>query len=153
MQAMRARIADALRDAEAGDDPVRTATLRLVLTALRDRERAARRDDGPAELTDEEAIALMRRMLAHREKSMADYEQAAQMDLADRERREARILAEFLPRPLTDAEADAAVSRAIAETGASSIRDMGKVMAHLKRKYPGRLDFAATSARVKTALA
>lgn len=153
MKTMRARVAATLAEAEAGNDPVRTQLLRLLAAALRDREQAAKRDESTPDMTDEEAYALLRRMIAHREQSAAAYEEAAQMDLAERERREVEVIAEFLPKRLTTAELDAAIARAIAETGASSIRDMGRVMARLRAKYPGRLDFATTSARVKTALA
>lgn len=150
---MRSRISNALKEAMKDGDPVRVSTLRLMLAALKDREIAARQDDGPDELAEAEVYALFSRMVRQREESRRTYEQAARMELAEREGREAEIIAEFLPRKLSAEEITAAVAQAIEETGASSIREMGKVMAALKSRYTGQMDFAAASAKVKAALA
>ncbi|MEL6218712.1 MAG: GatB/YqeY domain-containing protein [Pseudomonadota bacterium] len=149
---MRTRISNALKDAMRGGEAVRVSTLRLMLAALKDREIALRGDDGQEGLSDADALALLARMVKQREESIATYEQAARMELADRERREVEIIQEFLPKPLSADEVEAAVSAAIAAAGAQSIRDMGKVMAALKRDFTGRMDFAAASSRVKAAL-
>jgi hypothetical protein len=149
---MRARITEALKDALKAGDPVRVSTLRLMLAALKDREIALRGDEGPSTLDEAEALRLLSRMVRQREDSIASYEQAARMELAERERREIDIISEFLPKPLSEEEVDRAVAEAIAETGASSIRDMGKVMAALKAGHAGRMDFARASAKVKAAL-
>ncbi|MEO0620994.1 MAG: GatB/YqeY domain-containing protein [Pseudomonadota bacterium] len=149
---MRTRISNALKDAMRGGEAVRVSTLRLMLAALKDREIALRGDDGQEGLSDADALVLLARMVKQREESIATYEQAARMELADRERREVEIIQEFLPKPLSADEVEAAVSEAIAAAGAQSIRDMGKVMAALKRDFTGRMDFAAASSRVKAAL-
>lgn len=149
---MRTRISAALKDAMREGDKVRTGTLRLMLAALKDREIALRADEGQDSLGEAETLALLARMVRQREESIATYERAARMELADQERREIEIIQEFLPKPLSDDEVEAAVAATIAAEEASSIRDMGKVMAALKRAYTGRMDFAAASARVKAAL-
>ncbi|WP_285671597.1 GatB/YqeY domain-containing protein [Paralimibaculum aggregatum] len=148
------RISDALKEALRDKNQVRVSTLRLMLACLKDREIALRANDGGDDgMPDSEVAAILSRMVKQRGESAAAYEEAARMELAERERQEARIISEFLPKKLTDKEIDAAVRAAIAETSASSIRDMGKVMAALKARYTGRMDFADASARVKAALA
>ena len=149
---MRSRIQAALKEALRSNDSLRVSTLRLMLAALKDREIALRAEDGPETLDDAQVLALLARMVKQREESAATYEQAARMELAESERREAQIISEFLPKPLSEAEAEGAIREAIAATEADSIRDMGKVMAWLKANYPGRMDFAAAGARVKAAL-
>lgn len=151
---MKARISGALKDALRNKDQIRISTLRLMLACLKDREIALRAEDGPEEeLPEAEAIALLARMVKQRAESAAAYEEAARMELAEQEREEARIISEFLPKQLSEREVERAVDAAIAETGAESIRDMGKVMAALKSRYQGQMDFAAASAQVKAALA
>lgn len=151
---MKTRIADALKDAMRSRDEVRVSTLRLVLACLKDREIALRAEEGvESGLPEAEALALLTRMVKQRAESAATYEQAARMELAELERREARSIEEFLPRPLSEPEVARAVQAAIAETGASSIRDIGRVMAALKARHQGRMDFGEASALVKDALA
>ncbi|MGF1501938.1 MAG: GatB/YqeY domain-containing protein [Paracoccaceae bacterium] len=149
---MRARITDALKEAMRSGDPIRIGMLRLMIAALKDREAALRMRDGPDELVDADVIALLSRMIAQREVSVATYEQAGRMELAEQERAEIKVIREFLPRPLTEDEVRAEIRKVIEETGANSVRDMGKVMATLKARHAGRMDFAAASAAVKTAL-
>ena len=150
---LRARINEALREAMLAKDKLRTSTLRLMLAAIRDRDIARRAEEGADGLDDSEIQALLARMVKQREESAAVYESAGRMELAESERAEIEIIREFLPKPMSDAEIDRAVAAAIEETGASSIRDMGKVMAALKAKHAGRMDFTAASQRVKAALA
>ncbi len=151
---LKTRISDALKDALREQDPLRISTLRLMLACLKDREMARRAEDGVDDtLPEAEARALLARMVRQRADSAAAYDEAARMELAEQERAEARVIQEFLPRQLSDGEVAEAVAAAIEETGAGSIRDMGKVMAALKARYQGRMDFAAASARVKDALA
>ncbi|MCL5777128.1 GatB/YqeY domain-containing protein [Limibaculum sp. FT325] len=125
--------------------------MRLMLAAIRDRDRSLGGDEG-RRLDEPETIALLARMIAQRETSIADYEEAGRMEEAERERDEIAIIRQFLPRPLTGEEYDAAIRNAIAETQATSIRDMGKVMGLLRNRYPGRIDFCDANARVKAAL-
>ncbi len=149
---MRTRIQTALKEAMHDGDSLRVSTLRLMLAALKDREIALRAEDGPDALDDGQVMALLARMVKQREESAATYEEAARMELAESERREAQIILEFLPKPLSEAETADAIRSAIDTTGAASIRDMGKVMAWLKLHYAGRMDFTAAGARVKSAL-
>ena len=149
---IRDRIESALKDAEEAGDEVRCCMMRLVLAAIRDRDRALDAEEGTGRLDEQETIALLSRMIAQREDSIAEYEEAGRMEEAERERAEIRILREFLPRPLSSDECDAAIRGAIAETQATTIRDMGKVMSFLRRRYPGRIDFCDANARVKAAL-
>ncbi|MEM1346045.1 MAG: GatB/YqeY domain-containing protein [Pseudomonadota bacterium] len=149
---MRRKIATALQEALEQDDALRIGTLRLILAALRDREASLGHDDGPGELDERSALALLGAMVRQREEAIATLEQSGRMELAERERDEVRVIAEFLPRPLGPEETAQAVEAAIAETGARSIRDVGRVMTALKRRYAGRMDVAAASALVKAAL-
>ncbi|MBK0400800.1 GatB/YqeY domain-containing protein [Limibaculum sp. M0105] len=149
---IRDQIASALKDAEEAGNDVPCCTMRLMLAAIRDRDQALNSDDGGQRLDEPETIALLARMIAQREKSIEEYEQAGRMEEAERERDEIKIIRQFMPRPLTGQEYDAAIRGAIAETQASSIRDMGKVMGVLRSRYPGRIDFCDANARVKAAL-
>ena len=149
---IRRRIETALEDAGPDGDETRTALLRLMLTALRDREAAIAADEGAWELTEEDAMALLERMIRQRSDSVATYERAGKMELAEQERREIAIIREFLPRPLSEEEARREIDRAIRETGATSIRDIGRVVALLKRRFRGRMDFARAAQRVKATL-
>ncbi|MEM9045986.1 MAG: GatB/YqeY domain-containing protein, partial [Pseudomonadota bacterium] len=120
--------------------------------AVKDREIANRGEEGPGDLTEAEALALFDKMVRQREESFATYEEAGRMELAERERAEIAVIKEFLPKPLTGPEIEAAINAAIDQTGANSIRDMGKVMGHLKSRHAGRMDFGAAGAQVKAAL-
>ncbi|MEM7189423.1 MAG: GatB/YqeY domain-containing protein [Pseudomonadota bacterium] len=150
---MRERLQEAIKDAMRAKDSLRLSTLRLMSAALKDQD-IAKRGSGDAEgLTDVEAIKLFAHMVKQRNDSIAAYEEGGRMELAERERAEQTVIREFLPKPLTDTEMQAAVAKAIKETGAESIRDMGKVMGALKAAYPGRMDFGAAGGQVKAALA
>jgi len=149
---IRDQIASALKDAEETGDDVRCCMMRLMMAAIRDRDLALSGDDTSRRLEEPETIALLARMIAQRERSIADYEEAGRMEEAERERAEIEIIRQFMPRPLTGEEYDSAIRGAIAETQATSIRDMGKVMGVLRSRYPGRIDFCDANARVKAAL-
>lgn len=149
---MRDRLTKALQDAVRAKSGVRVSTIRLMLAAIKDREIALKSEDGPSEMTDAEAFALLGRMIKQREESIRSYEQAGRMELAEQERGEIEVIREFLPRPLSEEEAEAAIQAAIARTGASSIRDMGRVMGELKARHAGQLDFGKVGAQVKAAL-
>lgn len=150
---MRDRINAALKEAMLAKDKLRTNTLRLMLAAIRDRDIARRSDESGAEIDDAEIMALLARMVKQREESAAAYETAGRMELAEAERAEIGVIQEFLPKPMSEGEVDRAVDRAIADTGASSIRDMGKVMGLLKSRHAGQMNFAEAGARVKARLA
>ena len=151
---MRERIEQALREAMRSKDTVRICTLRLMLAAIKDRDIALRADEesGDVALDDQGIHRLLGKMVKQREQSAEAYGQAGRMELAAREEAEIAIIREFMPKRMTDREVQNAVSEAIDETGAGSIRDMGKVMGHLKARYPGRMDFGDAGARVKQRL-
>jgi len=149
---IRQKIETALSETAERTDPVRRAVLRLMIAALRDREAALAAEDSAQGLSDAEAMRLLRRMTRQRAESMRQYERAGHMELAEQERREIAIIQEFLPRPLTNEDVDREIARAIRETDARSIRDLGRVMGLLKARHPGRMDFVRAGERVKAAL-
>jgi uncharacterized protein YqeY len=149
---MRDRITAALKEAMLAKDKLRTCTVRLMLAAIKDRDIALRSEDGADGLDDAGIRALLAKMVKQREESAATYETAGRMELAETERAEIGVIKDFLPRPLNADEVEAAIKKALAETRASSIRDMGKVMGVLKSQYAGRMDFGAAGGRVKAAL-
>ncbi len=127
----------------------RLSALRLINAAIKDREIAARGEAGAAEVTDADILALLGKMVKQRSESARAFEAGGRAELAAKELAEIAVIEEFLPQQLTGAEVDAAISAAIAEAGATSIRDMGKVMAVLKGKYTGQMDFGAAGAAIK----
>ena len=149
---MRERITTALREAMLAKNKLRTCTVRLMLAAIKDRDIALRSEDGASGLDDAGIMALLAKMIKQREESAATYETAGRMELAESERAEIAVIKDFLPKPLSADEVDSAIKQAMAKTGASSIRDMGKVMGALKSQYPGQMDFGAAGGRVKAAL-
>lgn len=149
---MRERLSSALKQAMKARDQRRLSTLRLINAAIKDRDIAARGSGQQDGVSDDEILAILARMVKQRQESVRAYEEGGRLDLAEQERGEIEVIEEFLPSPLTDAEEDAAIDAVIGEIGAGSVRDMGRVMSALKAKYPGRLDFAATGAKVKTRL-
>ena len=149
---MRTRINSALKSAMKDKDQTRTSTLRLIIAAIKEREIAARGGDDAAELGEEDVTAILSKMVKQREESARAYEEGERPELAKQERDEIKIIREFLPKPLSEDEQDAAVAKAIKEVGADSLKDMGKVMGVLKSRYNGRMDFARAGAAVKTAL-
>lgn len=150
---MRERIGAALKDAMKSKDAARLSTLRLINAAIKDKDIALRGEGGDATVGDAEVLAILGRMVKQRQESARAYEEGGRLELAEKELAEIRVIEDFLPRQLTPAEIEAAVRAAIAETGATSIRDMGKVMAALKAKYTGQMDFGAVGPMVKDALA
>lgn len=149
---MRDAINEAMKTALKARDARRTATLRAISAAIKDRDIAVRTENrGP--ITNEEILTLIQKMVKQREESFAIYAQAGRTDLATVEKEEIDILNEFLPKGLSEAEVDDAIRAAIAKTGAEGGKDMGKVIASLKADYPGRIDFSKASAKVKAALA
>ena len=147
---MRERFTEMLKTAmKAGDKP-RVATMRLIQAALKDRDIEAR---GVGKtVSDDDILALLQKMVKQRQDSIALYVQGGRVDLADQERAEIAIIAEFLPRAMDEAEVAAAIREAIAQTGAASPKDMGKVIGALKAKFAGRMDFGKVSPAVKAAL-
>lgn len=150
---MRERINAALKDAMRAKEADRLSTLRLINAAIKDREIAQRGEGEGSEPVGEDAIlAILGKMVKQRIESVRAYEEGGRVELADKERAEIRVIEEFLPRQLTEAEVGAAIDAAIAEVGATSIRDMGRVMAVLKGRFTGQMDFAKAGGAIKARL-
>ena len=148
---MRETITAALKTATKAQDKRRISTLRLISAAIKDRDIAAR-TAGKGEATDAELLELFAKMIKQREESEKIYRDAGRAELAQQEAEEIAIIREFLPKQLSEADTQKAIAAAIAEAGASSVKDMGKVMAALKSHYAGQMDFAKASALVKAKL-
>jgi uncharacterized protein len=148
---MRETITAALKHATKAQDKRRMSTLRLVSAAIKDRDIAAR-TAGKTEATDAELLELFAKMIKQREESQKIYADAGRAELAKQESDEIAIIREFLPQQLSDKEMEKAVAAAIAETGAASVKDMGKVIAALKASHAGQMDFARASALLKAKL-
>src|SRR3954447_2706669 len=150
---LRASIADGLKAAMKQGDKRRVSTLRLVQAAIKDRDIAGRTEGPDAGISDAEIVEVLAKMLKQRQESLDIYEKAGRQDLATQEREEIAIIQGYMPKQLTQDEVASAVKAAIAETGAASLKDMGKVMAALKARHAGQMDFGKAGAAVKSALA
>jgi len=148
---MRETITAALKDATKARDARRVSTLRLVSAAIKDRDIAAR-TAGKDQASDAELLELLAKMIKQREESQKIYAEAGRSELAAQEGEEVAIIREFLPKQLSDEDMAKAIDEAIAEAGASSVKDMGKVMGALKGRYAGQMDFGKASAAVKAKL-
>lgn len=148
----RTRVNEALKQAMKDKATERLCTLRLINAAIKDREIAARGDGEEGGIGDEDILAILGRMTKQRKESARAYEEGGRLDLAEREISEIAVIEEFLPKQLSEQEVTEAVRDAVSETGAESIRDMGKVMGALKAKYTGRMDFGKVGPLVKDQL-
>ncbi len=146
---LRGKLNDALKEAMRAKDADRLSTLRLINAAIKDRDIARRGEGKEGGVEDAEILAILGKMVKQRQESARAYEEGGRLELAEKERAEIAVIEDFLPRQLTEEEAEAAIQAAIREVGASSIRDMGKVMAVLKAKYTGQMDFGSVGAKVK----
>lgn len=154
---MRERINDEIKIAMKGGDKARLSTLRMINAAIKDRDIAARVDSsgkasGVEKVGDEELLQLLQKMVKQRRESIETYRSAGREELVAQESAEIEVIEDFLPKQMSDDEVARAVDEAIASSGAESVKDMGKVMAELKGKYAGRMDFGKASGRVKAAL-
>ena len=147
---LRDRINEAMKAAMRAKDSARLSTIRLMTAAIKDRE-IALRASGEA-LGDGDVLALMGKMVNQRQESARVYGEGARPELAAKELAEVAVIEEFLPKPLSALETSAAIEAAIAGVGATSLRDMGKVMAVLKENHAGQMDFAAAGALIKARL-
>jgi len=148
---MRERFTQEMKDAMRAGDKRKLATVRLIQAALKDKDIEAR-GAGKGQASDEEILGLLQKMIKQRQESAGIYEQAGRAELAQQEKEEAEIIASFLPKQMDEAEVRVAIEAAIGETGAGSMKDMGKVIAALRAKYAGRMDFAKASGLVKEML-
>ena len=149
---LRERLQAALKDAMRAKEADRLSTLRLINAAIKDREIAARGDADASDIGEADILAILGRMVKQRQESARAYEEGERPELAKKELNEIKVIEEFLPRQLSADEVETAVVWALAEVNAASIRDMGRVMAVLKGKYTGQMDFGAVGPMVKDRL-
>lgn len=149
---LRERISAGLKQAMRDKAADRLSTLRLITAAIKDRDIAARGDGSEDGVTDTDILAILGKMVKQRHESARAYEEGGRLDLSERERAEVGVIEEFLPRQLTATEITAAIDATVAALAATSIRDMGRVMADLKARYTGQMDFGAVGPMVKDRL-
>lgn len=149
---LRDRLQAALKDAMRAREADRLSTLRLINAAIKDREIALRGEPGEVEVADPEILGILGKLVKQRQESARAFEEGGRLELAEKELAEVRVIEEFLPRQLSAEEVQAVIGAAIAEIGASGIRDMGRVMAALKARYTGQMDFGAVGPMVKDRL-
>jgi len=147
---MRERFTEELKTAMKAGEKRKVETIRMITAGLKDRDIEAR-STGKT-IGDEEILGLLQKMVKSRQESVEIYDKAGRDDLATQEREEIAIIQSFLPQQMSDADVDAAIAAAIVEAGATSIKEMGKVVGLLKGKYAGRMDFGKASAAVKAKL-
>jgi uncharacterized protein YqeY len=145
---MRDRVTDEVKAAMKAGDKARLSTLRLVQAAIKDRD-IANRGTGKDAAGDDEILQLLAKMVKQREESAKAFEDGGRPELAAKEREEIAIIRDFMPKQMDQSETEAAIRSVIAETGAAGVRDMGKVMAALREKYAGQMDFGRASGLVK----
>ena len=149
---LRAQFTDAMKEAMKSKDAKRLATVRLILAALKDRDIAARSETNKDLVSDDDILTLLAKMIKQREESAAAFDAGNRPEMAAGEREEIAVIRTFMPAQMDDAAMKDAVAKTIAESGATSIKDMGKVMAVLKERYAGQMDFSKASAATKDAL-
>lgn len=149
---LRATLQAATKEAMKAKDSARLSTLRLITAAIKDREIAARTGDGEGTLNETDLIAILSKMVKQRQESARAYEEGGRLELAQKEEDEIAVIQEFLPRQLDEAETEAAIAAAIADLGATGIRDMGRVMAELRDRHAGQMDFGVVGPMVKARL-
>jgi hypothetical protein len=146
---LRERFSTDLKEAIKSKDARRVSTLRLISAAIKDRDIAARTTDNVDGVSDSDILGILAKMIKQRQESAKIYEEAGRLELAEQERDEIGVIQRYLPKPMSEAEVAQAIRKAIDELGATSIRDMGRIMAHLKEQHTGRMDFAKAGAVIK----
>jgi uncharacterized protein len=149
---LRARLSEALKTAMKAHEARAVSTLRMVLSTLKNRDIAARDKGNTSGIDDAEIASMLQGMVKQRRESIALYEQGNRPELARQEAEEIAVIEGFLPKQLSDSELDEAVKAAIAASGAAGPKDMGRVMASLREKHAGQMDFAKASAAAKKLL-
>lgn len=150
---LRQQLNDALKTSLKEKKERAVSTIRLVLASLKDRDIAARSSGNLDGISDDEILKLLQSMVKQRNESISLYEKGGRLELAEQEREEIEVIKSFLPAQMSDAEIEAAVDALIRETGAESIKDMGRIMSGLRESYAGKMDFAKAGALVKQRLA
>ena len=149
---LREQINDSLKEAMKAKDQKRVGTLRLINAALKDKDIAARTETSRELLGDDEILSLLAKMIKQREDSIVAYKAGNRPELAAAEEGEIAVIREFMPKQMSPDEAKAAIAKVIADVDAASIKDMGKVMAALKERFAGQMDFGRASGAVKELL-
>jgi uncharacterized protein len=149
---LRTQLNDAMKEAMKAKDAKRLATVRLVLAALKDRDIAARSETNKDLVSDDDILTLLAKMIKQREESATAFDAGNRPEMAAGEREEIAVIRTFMPAQMDDAALKEAVTKTIAEVGAASVKDMGKVMAVLKERFAGQMDFSKASAATKDAL-
>lgn len=149
---LRDKLNDAMKEAMRARDQASLGTIRLILAKLKDVDIAARTEASREGVAEDKILSMMQSMIKQRNESIVLYEKGNRTDLADKEKAEIAVIERFLPQQMDEAAVAAAVREAVAAAGATSVKDMGGVMAALKGKYAGQMDFAKASAAVKKAL-
>ncbi len=149
---MRERLSEELKSAMKAKDKRVTATVRLFIAALKDRDIAARGKDNAEGISETEILQMLQTMVKQRRESIELYENGGRLDLAQQEQEEIEIIQRFMPTQLSEEEVARAVTEIVSETGAESLKDMGRTMAALRERYAGQMDFAKASAMVKAQL-
>ncbi|MEW5704646.1 MAG: GatB/YqeY domain-containing protein [Pseudomonadota bacterium] len=149
---LRTELNEALKSALKSQDKIAVSTLRLILAALKDRDIAVRPERGNAGLDDSEILQMLQKMIKQRDESIALYEQGGRQELADRERAEITIISRFLPKQMEGDALRQAIVAVVEEEQAAHLKDMGRVMAALRERYAGQMDFAKASGVVKEML-
>ena len=149
---LRSHLNDALKIAMKSKNKCQVATVRLILAALKDRDIAARTKGNADGLSDDEVLGMLQSMIKQRRESIKLYEQGGRMELAQREAEEIAVIENFLPEQMSEGDMTAAIDAALADAGATSLKDMGKVMGALKAEHAGTMDFSKASAVVKERL-
>lgn len=150
---LRDTLNEALKEAMRARDMAAVGAIRLILAKLKEVDIAARTETNREGVADDKILSMLQGMIKQRNESIALYQKGNRADLADKEKAEIAVIERFLPKQMDEASLEAAVREAIASMGAKSIKEMGGVMAALKAKYAGHMDFAKASAVVKKALA
>lgn len=149
---LRQQITDAMKEAMKARDERTLSSVRLIMAALKSKDIDARPSGNTDGIPDDQILSMMQAMIKQRRDSIALYHQGNRQDLVDKEEAEIRVIERFLPKQMTDEEMTIVVGAVIVELGAAGAKDMGRVMAALKARYAGRMDFSKAGPKVKTAL-
>lgn len=148
---LREDLQNALKESMKNKDMTTVGAVRLIIAGMKEKDVDAR-GKGQKEASEADLLSMMQTMIKQRNDSIKMYVEGNRQDLAEKEKAEISVIERFLPKQMSDAEVESAIKAVIAETGAASMKDMGKVMASLKEKYAGQMDFGKASAQIKANL-
>lgn len=149
---LRERLQDALKAAIKAKDPRKRSTLRLVLAAIKDREISERTADGDGQVSDDDILGILAKMVRQRDESLKIYAEAGRLELAEQEREEIVIIESFLPKQMSDEEVQKVCKDLVAELEATGLKDMGRMMGALKKRYAGQMNFGKANKNIKELL-